>query len=317
MEIGSRIMQLRKQKKVTQQQLAEYLSVLPQTVSRWEAGGGTPDISLLPKIAIFFGVTLDELFGMRDLEQVLQLVTRYSVLRDDKSYEDAMRAVIFEEEQAKAEGDDDKRKQLTAYRMHLLLQKSRQSLKEADEVCNELLSETEDENDPLHLAIRLQKLQFDIEDGNVAKCIKEVKRNFFENPDIETFQLYGWAMIETGQGEAVLELREHGFVKEELKKEDANAVTVWMILFEAATIEENLSFFEENYEHCKELLYRLNKIGSVLHLKILLASLYAAQGMDKEKEVLKSEMLIDLENDEEIKRQELLYERQKEKIRTI
>lgn len=48
MELGKRIAELRKMNKVTQAQLAEYLSVNPQTVSRWEAEGGTPDVMFLP-----------------------------------------------------------------------------------------------------------------------------------------------------------------------------------------------------------------------------------------------------------------------------
>ena len=54
LELGKRIATLRKMQKITQAQLAEYLSVQPQTISRWEAEGGMPDITLLPKIALFF-----------------------------------------------------------------------------------------------------------------------------------------------------------------------------------------------------------------------------------------------------------------------
>lgn len=52
-----------------QRQFAEYLFLAPQTVSRWESGGGTPDIALLPKIAAFFGISIDELFGATSLER--------------------------------------------------------------------------------------------------------------------------------------------------------------------------------------------------------------------------------------------------------
>ena len=65
----------------------------PQTVSRWEVEGGMPDIMLLPKIATFFGVSLDELFGMTDMEQISNLVYKYSVLRDEKSFEDVIRSL--------------------------------------------------------------------------------------------------------------------------------------------------------------------------------------------------------------------------------
>ena len=93
MELGKKIASLRKQNKITQVQLAEYLAVLPQTVSRWEADGGTPDVTLLPKIAMFFCVSLDELFGMNDMEQIENLVYKYSVLRDEKSFDEVMRKI--------------------------------------------------------------------------------------------------------------------------------------------------------------------------------------------------------------------------------
>ena len=47
LEFGKKIAALRKMQGVTQVQLADYLMVQPQTVSRWESEGGTPDIMLL------------------------------------------------------------------------------------------------------------------------------------------------------------------------------------------------------------------------------------------------------------------------------
>ena len=64
LELGKKIAVLRKMQEVTQAQLADYLMVQPQTVSRWESEGGTPDVTLLPRIAAFFDVSLDELFGL-------------------------------------------------------------------------------------------------------------------------------------------------------------------------------------------------------------------------------------------------------------
>lgn len=49
---------------MTQEQLAESLSVSPQTVSRWENGISYPDIALLPTIAALFEVSVDELLGV-------------------------------------------------------------------------------------------------------------------------------------------------------------------------------------------------------------------------------------------------------------
>lgn len=60
--IGKKIRDLRKQNHVTQEQLAEVLSVSYQAVSKWENDRSTPDIDLLPVIARYFGITMDELF---------------------------------------------------------------------------------------------------------------------------------------------------------------------------------------------------------------------------------------------------------------
>ena len=63
--IGTKIQTLRKNKNITQAQLAEVLSVSSQSVSKWENHLSVPDISLLPIIARYFGITMDELFNYR------------------------------------------------------------------------------------------------------------------------------------------------------------------------------------------------------------------------------------------------------------
>ena len=66
MEIGNQIRQLRQRRGITQEAMAQELGVTAQAVSKWERGVATPDISLLPDISAFFGVTIDELFALSD-----------------------------------------------------------------------------------------------------------------------------------------------------------------------------------------------------------------------------------------------------------
>lgn len=77
MEIGKKIRELRTARGITQETLAAELSVTPQAISKWECDMTTPDIQLLPQIAIYFGVTVDELFCLTDeneLERIQNMV---------------------------------------------------------------------------------------------------------------------------------------------------------------------------------------------------------------------------------------------------
>lgn len=61
--LGERIKELRQRNGRTQDSLAGELGVTAQAVSRWEKGICCPDIELIPSIANYFGVSIDELFG--------------------------------------------------------------------------------------------------------------------------------------------------------------------------------------------------------------------------------------------------------------
>jgi len=76
LKIAENILSLRRKLKLTQEDLASALSVSSQSVSNWERGG-YPDITLLPKIANFFNITVDELIGNDE-------VTRQADIEDYK-----------------------------------------------------------------------------------------------------------------------------------------------------------------------------------------------------------------------------------------
>ncbi|MBQ9151791.1 MAG: helix-turn-helix transcriptional regulator [Clostridia bacterium] len=64
MEIGTIIKKYRRERDMTQEQLAEYLRVSVSAVSQWESGKTAPDLSLIPTICHLFGISADELLGI-------------------------------------------------------------------------------------------------------------------------------------------------------------------------------------------------------------------------------------------------------------
>ena len=86
MSVGDKIRLLRKNKGITQTQLAEALSVSSQSVSKWENHLSVPDITVLPVIARYFGITMDELFNYRldalnEKERFIRFMVNNGMLR--------------------------------------------------------------------------------------------------------------------------------------------------------------------------------------------------------------------------------------------
>lgn len=142
-KIGERIKELRRYRELTQEELADIFSVSPQAISRWENDITYPDINLLPSIAYFFRITVDELLGMDQLRNEEEIGKLHCVIHkkikegDFDSAVDALRDALkqypkdhgFMCELALA---------LTAYRGN---QVSQEYLKEAVEISEEILDE--------------------------------------------------------------------------------------------------------------------------------------------------------------------------------
>lgn len=67
--VGEHLAALRKQRGMTQQDAADCLGVSNKTISKWENGGGLPDISVLPALAELYGVTADEILAGEALDK--------------------------------------------------------------------------------------------------------------------------------------------------------------------------------------------------------------------------------------------------------
>ena len=87
MEFNEKLQELRKQKGLTQEELAEALYVSRTAISKWESGRGYPNIDSLKAIAKFFGVTIDELLSGDELLTIAE--------EDTKQKENHIRDLVF------------------------------------------------------------------------------------------------------------------------------------------------------------------------------------------------------------------------------
>ena len=88
MELKDKLRELRLSRKMTQETAAEHLGVTSQTVSKWERGLLSPDIALLPKIALLYRCSIDSLFsmdavwGIEHREEFLKKISAYKQRND-------------------------------------------------------------------------------------------------------------------------------------------------------------------------------------------------------------------------------------------
>ncbi len=87
MEFNKKLQELRKQKGITQEELAEKLYVSRTAISKWESGRGYPNIESLKAIAKFFSVTVDELLSSGEVLTIAE--------EDNKRKEKHFRDLIY------------------------------------------------------------------------------------------------------------------------------------------------------------------------------------------------------------------------------
>ena len=67
--IGENIKRMRRERNLTQEEMSAHLGISFQSISKWERGDGYPDITMLPVLANYFGISIDELLGMSEIEK--------------------------------------------------------------------------------------------------------------------------------------------------------------------------------------------------------------------------------------------------------
>ena len=91
MKLNQNILSLRNERGYTQERLADMLGVSTAAVSKWECGNAYPDITLLPKIAEVFGVSVDYLLGydITSQKSISEIVAQANKLRKDLKGDEA------------------------------------------------------------------------------------------------------------------------------------------------------------------------------------------------------------------------------------
>lgn len=96
MNLGSVIAEKRKEMKITQQELAEFMSVSKASVSKWETGQTYPDITLLPLLAAYFDISIDELLNYEPQLSLKEIQHIYKSLKksfDNKQPEEVLASI--------------------------------------------------------------------------------------------------------------------------------------------------------------------------------------------------------------------------------
>lgn len=92
--VGKKLQQLRKGRKLTQQELADKMGVTRATISNYEVGRRAPHLSELKRFAEFYGVGLDY-FGVTSTDEVFDLLTRAKAVFDSDSVSKEQKDEIY------------------------------------------------------------------------------------------------------------------------------------------------------------------------------------------------------------------------------
>ena len=93
-KIGNFLKKLRKEKGITQEQLAEILNVSGRTVSRWETGNNMPDISILVDIADYYDISIPEIISGERKSEIMEKEAK-KVAEAMSDYATAEKAVLL------------------------------------------------------------------------------------------------------------------------------------------------------------------------------------------------------------------------------
>ena len=191
MSIGTTIKRLRREKDITQEQLAEYLGITSRAISQWECDRTAPDISQIPALCHIFNVSSDVLLGI-DIEKTNEEIKRYLTEAAELGNQGkgSERTALLRKANQKFPRDY---KIMQSLADSLVCEYSRKGIKEYDEIfdlCNRILAECTDSN------IRYEAIDtlgtaygYAGKKDKMLKLAEEMPRTHFS---YENFMMYRW-----------------------------------------------------------------------------------------------------------------------------
>ena len=191
MSIGTTMKRLRREKEITQEQLAEYLGISSRAISQWECDRTAPDLSQIPALCHIFDVTSDVLLGI-DIEKNKAEIEKYLADAAELGYQGkgGERTALLREAGKKFPRDY---RIMQSLADSLVCEYSRKGIKEYGEVfalCRRILAECTDSNvryeaiDTLGTAYGCAGMQ-----EEMRKLAEEMPRAHFS---YEEFMMYRW-----------------------------------------------------------------------------------------------------------------------------
>lgn len=184
--IANNLRKLRTEKKYTQDQVAQMLSISPQSISRWECGTTLPEVTLLPEIAKIFAVTVDDLFREDCLAYANYAQRLLAVYEVSGKFEDFI-AARREFQKLLASGDYS-RDDLRSYgilNQYLMLHSADEAILHFNKVLEA------PERDSVYYSTWRQKLSLMVQMGQWNKAVRRVQEQLDTDKDNPEY----WAML--------------------------------------------------------------------------------------------------------------------------
>ena len=254
--IGKVLILKRKEKGITQDELASYIGVSKASVSKWETGQSYPDITFLPQLATYFNISIDDLIGytpQMEREEIRKLYRRLA----DKFVAEPFTQVYEECEKII-------KKYYACF--PLLLQMSGLYLN------HYMLAEGEKQTQVLEEALQLcQRVKSESNDVLVSKdaAMMEGVCLLTLNRPAEVLELFGETLRPIAQETETI-AQAHLFMGNIEKAKVATQVSIYqhMIIFIGACL-QLFNISTDDPERAKEIFYRIQGVAELFHIKEL------------------------------------------------